>query len=793
MTAPGQQAAQTPPQAALPPVAPPPVAPTQNRATRRAEKVHAVRRLAANATAPSKVVRDTITAAHATLALGGLDHVAHVPMVYPGALGVVLAAAGAWWGNRRHEMMFGGVIGASAGGWLMWSAATTPWGISNIATLAIAATGAGVWYGKVLRTRRQAAALGAQYTAAMTVQAGTETARVGWQEILEAAGCKGVVITSTKSLEGGASGFRITGRLTDPKFNFDALSGQLGAIELTADNRTDYPIRPGSIQLGRAKGATAGQFEITVPTADIFGQAIPHPIDHSPRSIEDPIFIATAADGSRISVTHNESAHGMFSGMTDFGKSNLLNCHIFEWTRCTDAVTWLISGSDKSAKLFKPLLRAWLKGEIPNPPIDRFAGTEEEAMRVLWDARMGIRSRGHGSGIDDLSSKWPVTPETPRIMIGIEEAGDYLASDTKHRMPDGKKWTFGQLLLEVIRKARSEAINLLMLTQGGTMDLTGDYGSGIKKQILYRVAFHAQSFTETNACLATDTSRVELGELDKGEIYVERAGDRRPILALADYMEDGAKNNVMDLAARMHHQYAQEVDAATAAAMPFYRDRWTRPEQQEYLAGLLGMSVENIVGSAANAHPTNAMAAFEQWATEVHPGEAPTQELFEQFIQETWQDATPGDRAEFLADHDDGDDDSNAFSQRMQAIVDKYRAEVESAEEVATLERVMEVQSRTLGDLDAKTLRVVGVIQKITADELTADELRSRVAADLGMEDNTETDRYVNAAIRDILGVKELDTSVKRRRTLNDSDGNDRKSFVWNVGAIKQAIRDMGR
>lgn len=751
MTAPGQQATPENQRQATPPVGPPPVA-ARHQSPQSA--VHPLRRLVGNAAAPNKAVRDTVTAVNATLAAGGLEHVAGVPWGYPAALGAVLASAGAVWGSRSHsDLVFGAAVGAGAGGWLALAAETTPWSVGNLAALAVASTGAGLWYGRTRRRSAKLAKFDKQMDAAMKAQAGTKEAQTGWQEIFAAAGCDGVVITSTTPLDGGATGFRIRGRLTKPKFDYAALASSLGAIELTADERTDYPIRPGSIQLMRPKGATAGQFEITVPTIDIFGSKIPHPMNHSPRSIEEAIEMATAADGSRIAVTHKDSAHGIFSGMTDFGKTNFLNCHVFEWTRCTDAATWLMSGSDKSARLLKPLLRAWLKGEIPNPPIDRFAATEDEAMRMLWDARMGIRSRGQGKGIDDDSQKWAVTPDSPRIMIGIEEAGDFLTSDKKHKMPDGKRWTFGQLLLEVIRKARSEAINLVLLTQGGTMDLTGDYGSAIKKQILYRVAFHAQTHTETNACLSTDTSRVELGELDKGEIYVERAGDKRPILALADYIDDG----VMDQAARQHYQYAGEVDAETAAAMPFYRDRWTRPEQQEYLASLMGMSVENITATAEDGSQQGGAV------------DDPLSDLDE------------------FADSDD----TAAYSQRMNDLLEKYSAEVEASvakDEVEELERAVSGQNRTLGDLDGETLRMIGVIQNVTEDEIPAEDLRARIADQLGLEDNTETDRKVNAAVKDILGVADLDETVKRRRTIEGQ-----KRFVWNVAAIKEAIRDMGR
>ncbi len=763
MTAPEQQNAA---------VAPPPIAPrdrnTSSKKTKK-QKTGRIREVTQRTQAPSKAVRDTISAAHGTLALGGLEHVANVPVAYPGVLGAVLTAAGVAWGSQRGEMGFGTAMGAGAGGWLLWSAFTTPWSVTSLASLAVAATGAGFWYRHVRGRLLRAACLKKQandaLAAAVNAPADTEASRYGWEEILQEAGCTGVAVESTKPLEQGASGFRLVGKVTDPKFGYDNLSTSLGAIERVADKRTEYPIRAGSIQLSRPKGGTASQFEMTVPTADIFGQPIPHPLNHEPRSIETPIEVATAADGSRLAVRHWESAHAMFSGMTDFGKSNLLNCHIYEWTRCTDATVWLMSGPDKAPKLLKPLLRPWLKGETANPPIDRFAATQREAMYMLWDAIQGMKHRANSGGIDDTGSKWKVTPDKPRLVIGIEEASDFLEDESKTKMPDGSKYSFGDLVRWLIRKARSEAINLLILTQGGTLDFFGSEGSGIKKQIVYRVAFRAQATSETNACLAGDTRDVDLGTLGKGEVYMEQLGSERPTLALADYIEEGdtPDEHVMNIAARMHHQYARELDAETAAAMPYYRERWTRDEQQEFLSSLLGVSVENITA----------------------PGGEQSQQHAPEGVDVP---DTPADLDAMLSGLGEPDGSSD-HARRMSDILARYESEVEEGEFTALTQSFNETPaSRTLGDLDGETLRVVGVIQNITDNEMTADDLRARIATALDLEDNTETDRFVNGAVRDILGVDDLPAEVKRRRTRGNS-----KVYVWDLGAIKSAIADMGR
>lgn len=761
MTAPHPQS--TPPapnQAHPPPVIPPPVPAPLKRSTPPRRVVRdSARETMRNARAPRKAIRDTITATHGTLAVGGLEHAANVPWGYPAILTAVLAGIGAWWGSEEHsDIGFGATMGAGAGGWLTWAAIETPWDIPQLSTLVVAATGAGAWYAKVRRRSRLARRMRQRVDTRLDHQAldraEKQDVREAWQAILAEADCRGAQIEQVRALTNGAQGFEIHGRLTSPRFDYKQLETTISSLELIADARTEYPIRPGSIQLKRPANPTAGQWIMTVPTANIFGKPIPHPINHEPRSIEDPIEVATAADGSRISIRHADSPHAMFSGMTDFGKSNFLNCHIFEWTRCTDAVVWLMSGPDKAPKLMKPLLRPWLKGETPNPPVDRIAASKTESMYMLWDAIQGMGYRAGSGGIDDVGSKWDVTPETPRLLIGIEEAGDYLEDEHPVYMPDGKRYTFGDLLRWLIRKARSEAINILLLTQGGTLDFLGSSGSGIRKQILYRAAFRAQTASEMNACLAGDTSRVELGELDKGEIYIEQLGYERPVLALADYMEEGSTpdEHMMNIAAARHYQYAHALDDGTAASMPYYRDRWTRPEQQEYLAALMGVSVETMTSTPSMSENT-------------------TTETVETHTESNTDNGESADAAE-------------AYEQRMNAILEQYQQDIDN-EIIQNLETSMQDETRGLGDLDPDTLRVVGVIQKITDSEVSADELRSQVAIDLSMDDSTETDRYINAAIKDI--VEDV-SRVKARRNRGGS-----KITVWDIEEINRTIKNMGR
>lgn len=759
-----QQAASGPQPQHQQPVAPPPIAPppipqyTTLSARTRRSRVNPLVQQVVTARAPGKSVRDTITAANGALAAGALEHSLGMPWAGGAALGVVMAAAGAVMGYQKDATAFGLGTGAAAGGWLAWSAADTPFSIPSLVGLLGASVIGGVAYARTRRRLRKIRELDqkiAEANAQRIASGNTAEVKAGWQEVLEKAGCKGVVIDRIDPLTDGAEGVRLTGRFTDPRsYRYETLAADLGIIEATAAGMTPYDIRNGSMNIYRPKGGQANGFELTIPTKNILGQTIWHPIDHNPRSVEDPIEFATSADGRRISVRHSDVAHGMFSGATDFGKSNLLNTFLFEWTRSVDATVCLIAGPTKAARTLKPLLAPWLRGEVPNPPVDRIAPTWETAMRALWDAKCAIQRRSKGKGIEDTGDKWDVTADAPRILIPIEEAGELLQNNKAWKAPDGSRWTFSDLLVDVISRARSEAINILVMTQGGTADLAGDRGPSLKKQIVFRVAFRAQATTERDAVLATDTRSVELSSLGKGEVFCETSStDARPTMALCDYMGGGkGEEDLRVLIGREHYRYAQAVDDWTAEAMPYYETRWTNSDVQRFLAELVGKPFD----PAAAADPAAG------------------------------------------ADSDTGDDDqvevddaaTAAAVDRILAAAEQAMEEDQRQVEVEQLRAAWEASpdARTVGDLESETLRLLRIFQEAPGGSaVPMDDLTAAAARILDIDANTEAARRVTAALRDIMGMSadQLEKEkVKRRGTV---DG--RKLTVVDVDRVREQLR----
>ncbi|MEU5852491.1 hypothetical protein, partial [Saccharopolyspora shandongensis] len=144
-----QQANQ--PSAAAPPVGPPPLPQQYVAAQQRAQrtsKPNPLMRVITGIKAPSKAVRDTVTVANGVLAAGALEHAAEVPWQGSAAIAVVLTATGAAVSRRHGEITFGTTVGASAGGWLIWSAVESPFSMTSMLSLLGSAVIGGVYYAR---------------------------------------------------------------------------------------------------------------------------------------------------------------------------------------------------------------------------------------------------------------------------------------------------------------------------------------------------------------------------------------------------------------------------------------------------------------------------------------------------------------------------------------------------------------------------------------------------------------------------------------------------------------------
>jgi hypothetical protein len=78
--------------------------------------------------------------------------------------------------------------------------------------------------------------------------------------------------------------------------------------------------------------------------------------------------------------------------------------------------------------------------------------------------------------------------DDPQITILIDESPDLLINNKVKTTHKGERVTFSELVLKLVRLARSEAIQIIFLSQRGTATMIGPDGGDVKSQVVYRLA-----------------------------------------------------------------------------------------------------------------------------------------------------------------------------------------------------------------------------------------------------------------------------------------------------------------
>lgn len=767
-----------------------PTTPASPAGRPRPSRAASARALLVESSAPPPHVGHPLLAFSATMAAGSIVHATGAEpwwLLAAGGAGAVVAGVVT---HHRFtaagpEVTFSAVSSAALGGWLAWAAHTTPWSGESIGSLALGTVVLGPLYGLLRWRRGRVGRREVEVRAAVRAEA----KRHMWDDILIKAGVKDVHVVEDVAFR---AGFMLRLHLGADAPDSKGLAVMTSDIERVAASVTGLPIRSGSIQVD--PGQYANEATLIVPTRDVLAEMIPFPDLHGPRSINDPMVTGQYLDGSEVEVTFR-GFHGMFAGMTNFGKSGLLNTHMAQTTRCVDNVTMVCAGN-KSVRWLRPWLLPWLRGYAKVPPIDWVAPDIDEALAQLLDIYRAID--GRQAMPNNGKDGWEPSAENPQITIYVDESTDLLESTKTVTTHKGEKVTFADLLLIIVRTARSEAIQVIFCSQRGTATLLGGSGGDLKSQVLYRVGFKALgNMTDVNAVFNTHTTGIDLSTLPKGAWFVELDGFERPRLAKGYWLE----SERIEQYAIEATQYVGGVDPATAALMKSYAGRWSRPGQLKFLEAVNGGPlrqelVDMLTQPTAKGAPGNAMAAFEQWVKDHHAGEDITQELFEQFIRETWQAATPDERAAFRAslgaeaapapvEPATGDYDASDAIARIKAWADRKATDQDDLaviEAAWAMDPVDEPDPSTAagGSPTADTLALLAVIAASgalsTGEEwLPAADVRAMAAKHLGWPDNPEGDRRVTEA----LGAVRIQSTRKGKK----------KITAYPVAALRTAIQ----
>lgn len=591
---------------------PPPGPPRPTRVPRPTQ-AHTLRRHFLHSGPPPKSFDHTGYADEATLALGAVVYLAHIPWVAVAGAGFAAILGVAFWAQQRFDNLgvtwFAAGVAAASSAWITWAAYSTPWSLGSLAGLVAGTLLLGPVYG-VARWKTDKKNL---KELAERDEKRAESKRHQFERILADSGCADITINTAMDGDGWdkgerkfPAGFALALNHGTKAPDVAGLAVRVPEIEKITSGSTTYPIRPGSIQV-KQNPIAAHQSELIVPTRDVLGEVFGVPVRSGPRSIHDPIEVAISVDGTMLAWDCHKDPHGLFAGMTDSGKSTFLNAHIYETTRSLDCVTWMICGQ-KPVRGFAPWLRPFLEGttnpvtgEPVGPVIDWFAADLLEGWRMLADALKAVERRQESAAITG-EDKWHAAPETPAVCIFIDESPDLLSSTQRFPLeptadPDNYKGptaTFAELLLNLIRLGRSEGIHVVFLAQRGTVTMLGAEGGDLKSQTSYRAGFHATGVIDANAVFNTQTAGINVESLPRGALYVEMSGYTRPVLAKGMYLTQ----DQIRATAVAHAHYCGPIDDWTAEALSFYHERWTRETQQEFLHKLCANPARTLPGQA---------------------------------------------------------------------------------------------------------------------------------------------------------------------------------------------------
>ncbi len=180
--------------------------------------------------------------------------------------------------------------------------------------------------------------------------------------------------------------------------------------------------------------------------------------------------------------------------------SNLLNVLLAQLARCPDVLIFAIDL--KGGRMAAPWIEPWLAERTPRPVVDWLATDREEAERMLRALlrAVGARSRS-GSG----GEKIVPSPRQPAILLVCDEIAVILGIGTggpRTSLDGVTNATLAGMATQLVMTGRSEAIDLIMATQRGTVTMTGS--ADLKSQCALRIGLGVASEADARLIIPDD-------------------------------------------------------------------------------------------------------------------------------------------------------------------------------------------------------------------------------------------------------------------------------------------------
>ena len=415
-----------------------------------------------------------------------------------------------------------------------------------------------------------------------------------WPAVLRAANIKGMAEVDQVPTPAGVT---VHLRAVTPT-DLTTLIGNLSRIEAAAANRFRgrMVIQPGSITA--EQGATAADFVLHVQTQDVLALTIPLPEETGPTSIAKPWTPGIFKDGRLVSVVLLY-LHGLIVGMTDAGKSNLVNLLIWYVTRCTDAVLWF-GAPNKFWPVAAAWLECWMKGRTKTPIFDWPAPSLAELERMVVSAYRAIDMRQR---IPRKGDKLVPSAQNPAIVMLIDEAAAATNSKRKIRLHTGEEMLLGEAISRCEELGRSEMVIVLLVNPRAVETSLGQFAANYKASSALKIGLRTEKasdghylFGDGKGVGGVDTTTLE----HSGSFFI-RFKRMRAMAAKAYYIDP---ENIPTYAEN-HTRYLSSLPAELADALgPDYTERWSAERAAEIYAYARG-DVDALIaaGVATVAQP----------------------------------------------------------------------------------------------------------------------------------------------------------------------------------------------
>jgi hypothetical protein len=415
------------------------------------------------------------------------------------ALAAVLVVTALLRGEPGLRTAHSAACGAVAAAWLGFAGSTARWAWPPAVILALAAAAAVWFYPRILE--REDRAREEARRAALIARAQREQRR--WPELLARIGHPGVRFAGREDTQAGyVVHLQLPG---SGQVTYSGLAPATEKLEVAAR------LRHGSLRFER--GDQAHKVILHVVERDVLGETIPFPAPDTGAtdalSIVNPIPVGLFEDGQVCAVTLREMAT-LIVGLRGSGKSNLLNVLLAQLSRCADVLIFAIDL--KGGRMAAPWIEPWLEGRSPRPVVDWLATDREEAERMLRALLRAVQARSRsGSGGEKImpSAQQPailLVCDEIAVILGMGMGGPRFSAEGVTNM------TLAGLATQLVMTGRSEAIDLIMATQRGSVTMTGS--ADLKSQCALRIGLGVSSEGDArliipdNVKIAADLARL---------------------------------------------------------------------------------------------------------------------------------------------------------------------------------------------------------------------------------------------------------------------------------------------